>query len=213
MSDDLPQTSTNASETTSEHSLNGTSSRVGASGAQSSVVGQRLDSPSWATMVGLVAAVTAALAVLRYAWSWARPKPKTPDERLTEATQALGAAAVGLGGRAARRTASAAERTASTAEPVVRDAAGRALGAAHDAAGIATVGARKVAAVAADGASDVAESVEAVQKAWRKLLNRLTILVFGSAGYVLGARAGRERYEQIAAAARRAQGAVQSARQ
>jgi hypothetical protein len=34
-------------------------------------------------------------------------------------------------------------------------------------------------------------------------MRRLTILVFGSAGYVLGAHAGRERYEQIVGVAQR----------
>ena len=56
---------------------------------------------------------------------------------------------------------------------------------------------------------EVAEGVERVQKAWSKLVTRLTILVFGSAGYVLGARAGRERYDQITALAKRAQRLVQ----
>jgi hypothetical protein len=36
-----------------------------------------------------------------------------------------------------------------------------------------------------------------VQRTWRKLTFRLTVLVFGGLGYVLGARAGRERYDQI----------------
>lgn len=225
MSSDLPETSTNSETTPETDALNpnGTSPRVGASGGQSSVVGRPLESPSPVTLVGLVAGVTAVLAVLRYAWSWARPKPKTADERLSEATQALGAAAVGFGGRAARRTTAVAERSASAAEPVVRDAAARAADVAQeaaaraadvaqDAAEIAAGGARKVAAAAAGGASEVVDGVEAVQKAWRKLTRRLTILVFGSAGYVLGARAGRERYDQIVSVAKQAQGTVQSAR-
>lgn len=33
-------------------------------------------------------------------------------------------------------------------------------------------------------------------------MSKLTLLAVGAAGYVLGARAGRERYEQIAAGAR-----------
>src|SRR5688500_3728045 len=98
MSDELPET-TSINETGSAgDSPNGTSSRVGASGQESSVICPPLDSPSVPTLVGPVAAVTAALAVLRYGWSWARPKPKAADEKLLEATQALGAAAVGLGG-------------------------------------------------------------------------------------------------------------------
>lgn len=35
------------------------------------------------------------------------------------------------------------------------------------------------------------------------MFGKLTIVAAGAAGYVLGARAGRERYEQIAAAAQR----------
>ena len=57
--------------------------------------------------------------------------------------------------------------------------------------------------MAADGAREVVDGVEAVQKAWRKLVTRLTVLVFGSAGYVLGAKAGRERYDQIVGAAQK----------
>ena len=214
MSADTPETSTSINQTgASGDSPNGTSDRVGASGKQSPVIGRPLESPSWATIAGLVGGVTAVLAVLRYAWSWARPKPKTADEKLAEATAALGAAAAGLGGRAAKRTVSVAERTASATEPVVRDAAAKAVDVAQDAAGIAAEGARKVAAVAAEGASEVADGVEAVQKAWRKLTRRLIILVFGSAGYVLGAKAGRERYDQIVGVAQRAQGAASGARQ
>lgn len=226
MSSDQPETSTNSETAPDTAALNpnGTSPRVGASGGQSSVLGKPLQDPSVPTIVGLVAGMTAFLAVLRYAWDWARPKPKTADERFSEATQALGAAAVGLGGRAARRTSSAAERTASAAEPAVRDAAARAADVAQDAAaraadvaqdaaGIAAGGARKVAAAAAGSASEVGDSVQSVQKAWRKLTRRLTILIFGSAGYVLGAAAGRERYDQIMSVAKQAQGTVQGARQ
>ena len=139
----------------------------------------------------------------------ARRKPPTAQERLAESAHALGAAAIGLGGRAARRTAAA----AAAAEPVARDAAtvaaGTALGAAshaagtaRDAAGITAEGARKIATVAADGAREVVDGVETVQRAWHKFMTRLTVIVFGSAGYVLGARAGRERYDQIVGAAR-----------
>ena len=46
-------------------------------------------------------------------------------------------------------------------------------------------------------------------------MKKLTILVAGAAGYVLGARAGRQRYDQIADGARRVMGnpKVQSAKQ
>jgi hypothetical protein len=46
-------------------------------------------------------------------------------------------------------------------------------------------------------------------------MKKLTVLVAGAAGYVLGARAGRQRYEQIASGARSVMGnpKVQSAKQ
>jgi nucleoid-associated protein YgaU len=46
-------------------------------------------------------------------------------------------------------------------------------------------------------------------------MSKLTILAAGAAGYVLGSRAGRERYEQIADGARRVMSnpRIQSARQ
>jgi len=46
-------------------------------------------------------------------------------------------------------------------------------------------------------------------------MSKLTILVAGAAGYVLGARAGRQRYDQIASGARSFMGnpKVQAARQ
>ena len=46
-------------------------------------------------------------------------------------------------------------------------------------------------------------------------MKKLTVLVAGAAGYVLGARAGRQRYDQIAAGARKVVGnpKVQSAKQ
>ena len=46
-------------------------------------------------------------------------------------------------------------------------------------------------------------------------MKKLTVLVAGAAGYVLGARAGRQRYDQIADGARKVMGnpKVQSAKQ
>ena len=46
-------------------------------------------------------------------------------------------------------------------------------------------------------------------------MKKITVLVAGAAGYVLGARAGRQRYDQIAAGARKVMGnpKVQSAKQ
>ncbi len=128
--------------------------------------------------------------------------------------------------RAAEAAGPVAKRAGKTAGPVAKEVAARAVSGAHDAAGLAqgavggasdvaqgaagraTEAAGKVAAVAAEGAQEVASGAKSVRKAWHKFVTRLIIVVFGSIGYVLGARAGRERYEQIAAAARRARGAV-----
>jgi hypothetical protein len=216
MSDDLPQTSTSAANggsTTAPDGAQsnniGTSAGDGSNVPRTGVEGKIMQPPSWPVMAGLVAAVAAVLALLRAVVT--RRKP-TPDERLSEATHALGAAAVGLGGRAAKRATSVTEPVvrdaASRAADVAQDAAARAADVAQDAAGIAAEGARKVAAVGAAGIHEVAEGAEAVQRVWSKFLTRLIIVVFGGAGYVLGARAGRERYDQIMSAAQRVQGAA-----
>ena len=42
-------------------------------------------------------------------------------------------------------------------------------------------------------------------------MKKLTVLVAGAAGYVLGARAGRQRYEQIASGARKRDGQPEGA--
>jgi hypothetical protein len=168
-------------------------------------------SKAFGQMAVVVAGVTVVLALLRLI-RLRRPQPTTQD-RLAEATQALGTAAVGLGGRAARRTAEvaapAAKDAAALALVAAHDTAALAAGTAHNAAELATEGVRKVGAVAAEGVREVAEGVETVQRFWHKLVTRVIVVVFGSAGYVLGARAGRERYDQITAAAQRVQTKVQ----
>lgn len=224
MTDDSPETSTSAPTSASNGaSPSAQSNDIGTPAGDGShvpttgVEGKIMQPPSWQVMAGLVAAVTAVLALLR---ALVPGRKQTPDERLSEATHALGAAAAGLGGRAAKRATSvtepvlrdAAKRATSVTEPVLRDAASLATDVAQDAAGLAAEGARKVAAVGAAGIHEVAEGAEAVQKAWRKLVTRLIIVVFGGTGYVLGARAGRERYDQIMAAAQRAQEAAQGAK-
>jgi hypothetical protein len=168
---------------------------------------------------GVVGALAAVVGLVL--WLRGRRKPPTPQERLAESAQALGGAAMGLGGRAATRAASAAvaaepvvrdaaaiagstaKEAASLAAGTAKDAASLAAGTAKDAVGITAEGAKKVATVAADGAREVVDGVEAVQKAWHKLVTRLIVIVFGGAGYVLGAKAGRERYDQIVGAAQK----------
>jgi hypothetical protein len=193
MSNDLPQGDTVTP---------GESARLNGSEPDGATAPTQTTQP-WPLLGGVVAGIAALLAVVRIIRSRRQP---SADERLVEAAQSLGSAAVGLGGRAARRT-------AAVAQPVARDAAALTVVAAQDAAGFAAEEARKVAAAAAGGVREVAEGVESVQKAWSKLVRRLTILVFGSAGYVLGARAGRGRYDQIAGLATRAKQAVQGGSQ
>ena len=208
MSNDLPQSDTVASGTST--SLNGAQPTDANAPDETSEATEATEATRWPLIGGLVAGIAALVAVVRIIRSRRQP---AVDERLAEAAHSLGSAAVGLGSRAARRT-------AAVAQPVARDAAALSVVAAQDAAGFAAEEARKVAAVAAGGVREVAEGVaggvrevaegvERVQKAWSKLVTRLTILVFGSAGYVLGARAGRERYDQITALAKRAQRLVQ----
>ena len=208
MSDDLPTSATTGStdKAVPDGNDHGTPAGDGSNIPRTGVEGKVLQPPSWPVVGGLVAAVAAALWAIRALLPGQRP---TPDERLSEARHALGSAAVGLGGRAAKRAASVTEPVVMHAAEAAQDAASRAADVAQDAAGFAAEEARKAAAVAAEGVREVAEGVEAVQRAWSKLLTRLTIVVFGGAGYVLGARAGRERYDQIVAAAKQAQSAVQ----
>jgi hypothetical protein len=49
----------------------------------------------------------------------------------------------------------------------------------------------------------VGERVDDLQRTWSKAMNRLTFAVFIALGYVLGARAGRQRYDAMAGAASR----------
>lgn len=220
---------------TLDQSLNGTGPTGQSSIPTTGVEGKPLQPPSWPVMGALVAAIAAVLWLVRAVGP--RKRPPTKSERLTEAGQALGAAAVGLGARAAKRTAAASEPVAKDAAEAAAKAAaaaaknagkvgaaasknaGKLTAAAAKNAGMLSVeaaetagkvaavaagSAGKVAGVAAEGAHELAEGVEAVQKGWHKLVTRLIIVVFGSIGYVLGARAGRERYDQIAGAAKSA---------
>lgn len=146
--------------------------------------------------------------------------------------------AVDEAGRVARRGAKAgaelaelAGRTVAVVTPVAVTAAGAA---AHQVAERAThlaSGAGELAARAADTghrvteavtevitevpeavAESVAETVEELQRTWRKATNRLTFMVFLAVGYVLGARAGTERYNAIVQLASRATGKEPAAR-
>ena len=195
MSNDVSAPSTENGSHVEDESSQGTSDSPG----QVTTGETRKYPPMTSQLAGVTAAVALVLWAVRAVVS--RRKPPTQQERLAEAASTLGSSAVDLGGRAARRT-------AAVAEPVVRDAASLTLSAAQDAAGLAADGTRKVAAAAAGSVREVADGVERVQRAWSKLVTRVIVVVFGSAGYVLGARAGRERYDQIVELAKTAQGAV-----
>ena len=71
-----------------------------------------------------------------------------------------------------------------------------------------------VAAMASEIGDEVGDTVHGVQKKVRKTKRRLFVLICLGIGYVLGARAGRERYDQIVAQAQKIAGRpeVQDAR-
>jgi hypothetical protein len=60
-----------------------------------------------------------------------------------------------------------------------------------------------VAETLADVPEVVADRVDDLQRTWSKTMNRLTFCVSLAVGYVLGARAGRQRYDQISRTASR----------
>ena len=86
------------------------------------------------------------------------------------------------GSRAARLTAAAVARAADTAN-----------------SGVA--GGQRVGAAVGAVPEVVSESGEKLQKRWRKAMGKVTTMLGFSAGYVLGTKAGRERYVQLSQAA------------
>jgi len=86
------------------------------------------------------------------------------------------------GSRAARLTAAAAARAADTAN-----------------SGVA--GGQRVGAAVGAVPEVVSESGEKLQKRWRKAMGKVTTVLGFGAGYVLGTKAGRERYVQLSQAA------------
>ena len=79
---------------------------------------------------------------------------------------------------------------------VVALSAGKAVGATTAAT------AQKVGSGLAEVPDAVADAAHGVHKFWRKWTLRLLLLIAGAVGYTAGAAAGRERYDQIAGAAR-----------
>lgn len=201
---------------------------AGPSASQETTTPPQRSQPSPAVLGGTLGALGLIAALV--AWLRHRRQPPTPAERLTGATKQLGTASMALGSRAAEHAASAAGQAAAAAAPVAAAAGalgGTALHAAGELGGTALHAAGELGGTAAHAASELgggameaaeragkvvaaapaalAESVEGVRRGWSKLMNRMTILVFGGTGYVLGARAGRERYDQIVQAAQKLQ--------
>jgi hypothetical protein len=180
---------------------------------------------------GLLAALAWLLWRLRV-----RRQPPTPAERLAEATKHLGTASAAAGTRAVGRLAEVAvpvaERTgelalhgasrgaglgaegakwaAATAAPAVVAGAGELAHRAVDVgARAAHVGQRAgtgLVEVPVAVAGTAVEAADKVHRTWSKWTGRLLLTVAAALGYTLGARAGRERYEQILGAARKLAG-------
>jgi hypothetical protein len=111
-------------------------------------------------------------------------------------------AAAGRGAqRAATTGAAAAAHAAGTTARLAGAtlASGAALGADIGQAGLRA--ARGVLGAAESVPEAVAESTEHLQKGWRRLMDRLSLGLGLAGGYVLGARAGRGRFEQMQQAA------------
>jgi len=77
------------------------------------------------------------------------------------------------------------------------DMAAKASDVAGDVASIAASAGQNVASTVADVAETLGDAGHAVHKTWRRWTFRLWFGTFAAIGYVLGARAGRERYDQI----------------
>lgn len=129
-------------------------------------------------------------------------------EKLSENAGPAAERAAELAKRGVATGAGTAQRAATAARPVVAAAAARAVDNAGGLASRATDVAGDVASVAASAGqavtsavADVAESLgeagHSVHKTYRKWTFRLWFSTFAAIGYVLGARAGRERYEQL----------------
>ncbi|WP_148571844.1 hypothetical protein [Nocardioides caldifontis] len=189
-------------------------------------------------LFGLTAALAVALYVVR-GLLFGR-KQKTRSELLAEAARTKSEAAAASARKAAERAAKQAGPAAKEARKAADKAAKKAAPIAAAGAGAVTATAAKVgtevaakavdvggevaskaaalgagaAAVAAGIGEEVGDTVHGVQKKVRKTRRRLFVIVCLAIGYVLGARAGRERYDQIVAQAQKLMGRpeVQQAR-
>ena len=140
-------------------------------------------------------------------------------DRAVAAAAPVGDRAGDVTRRGAQAGAELAQRTVATAAPVLVAAAQTASREGRQVASLATEGVTELVERAGDLGSKVAQAGKGVtstiaevpetiaeggdllQRKWRKLMSRMTMLIAGGAGYVLGARAGRDRYEQMTRAA------------
>jgi hypothetical protein len=130
----------------------------------------------------------------------ARKKAGEAAKKASEAAVPVALAGAGAVAATAGKVGSeVASRAADVSTEVVAKAAGLGAG---------------VAAMASEIGDEVGDTVHGVQKKVRKTKRRLFVLICLGIGYVLGARAGRERYDQIVAQAQKLAGRpeVQDAR-
>jgi hypothetical protein len=115
------------------------------------------------------------------------------------ATAAATAAQQGLkvGAKVGAKAVDNAGDLASKAGDVAGDLASKAGDVAGDVATIAAQAGQAVTSTVADVAESLGDAGHTVHKTYRKWTFRLWFGTFAAIGYVLGARAGRERYEQI----------------
>ncbi len=132
------------------------------------------------------------------------PRARAASEEARERAAEFAAAAapvVAAAGRGAQRAAGAGAATATNvANTTARIAAGTLSSGAAIGADLGQAGLR--AALGVLGAAEavpevVAESTDHLQKRWRRLMSKLSLGLGLGVGYVLGARAGRARFEQI----------------
>ena len=163
------------------------------------------------------AAAGAGLAATLLAWLLARwlgnRRQPTTTERAVESARSLGGASLTQGKRIAEEVQTVARPAADMAGELLRaGAAAGVAGAAIGAAKVMEAGSEVGSMVASTGAQlaegaaaasgAVADTAHDARKFGRKWTRRILFLVGLSAGYVSGAAAGRERYEQLIGAAR-----------
>jgi hypothetical protein len=140
----------------------------------------------------------------------AKEAAKKAGPAAKRAREAAGEAA----GKAAPIAAAGAGAVAATAVKVGSEVAAKAVDVGGEVASKAAGLGAGAAAIAASVGDEVGDTVHGVQKKVRKTKRRLFVLICLGIGYVLGARAGRERYDQIVAQAQKLAGRpeVQQAR-